>query len=346
MQRLLAAALLLAAARVVATTADCEGDCCEAAGSSGAAVPLHVVSLVQHTLKTSQPNALIGKGKLPVWVWWDYPAGHTTSGLVRAAMASWKAHAPDERFEFRFVNTSNVERWLPNAPEEFKRLPYPAAASDFVRAGLLAEHGGLYLDTDILLRVDLEQLLQKLNDGSVDIVTYENSGQSCEGGSFSSNFLAGRKGNALSKAWYEEASRQLKTSCPLEQWQDMDSRQGVCCYTPSGAPRTCHIPWGGLGERIGHRTLRAVLAAQGQNGFKGLHCFRERLGEGFGACESECLWEDMARGGNAIAGLYERPAYHLFGSNAKMTPTMDELLHGKWVISELVRKSLQPAAEA
>jgi len=156
------------------------------------------------------------------------------------------------------VNNSNIRKWLPDLPPEFDRLPYAAAATDLVRAGLLAHYGGVYMDTDVLIQRDLTFLTRHLQEAH--LVSYANEGQDCQKGTFSSNIMAATKGNALSQAWYVEAKRQLSQNCPLPESQDRDHRQGVCCYTPSGEVRQCHVNWGGLGERIAHPTLTHLLS--------------------------------------------------------------------------------------
>merc|ERR1719282_153581 len=114
------------------------------------------------------------------------------------------------------------------------------------------------MDSDVLLTRNLTFITDHLQHA--DMVSYANSGQNCSKGTFSSNVMAGRKGNALHRAWYEEAKRQLSQRCKLPQKEDGKPAQQVCCYTPSGMERTCHVNWGGVGERIGHPQMKILLS--------------------------------------------------------------------------------------
>eukprot|EP00747_Dinoflagellata_sp_TGD_P197147 gnl/TRDRNA2_/TRDRNA2_68158_c0_seq1.p1 gnl/TRDRNA2_/TRDRNA2_68158_c0~~gnl/TRDRNA2_/TRDRNA2_68158_c0_seq1.p1 ORF type:complete len:421 (-),score=34.39 gnl/TRDRNA2_/TRDRNA2_68158_c0_seq1:127-1227(-) len=315
-------------------------------------------------------------GPFPIWAWWDYK--NEIPAITRACYQSWLIHAPTPLFEIRLVNDSNIHDWLPDLPPESYRMPYPSATSDLIRAGLLAKHGGLYLDTDILLKESLLRVTELLE--SSDVVAYTIDGQDCQTGSFSSNFLAGIKGNRLSKTWYTEAKQQLTRRCPLPQEQDLDNRQGVCCYHPNGTARQCHVNWAGLGEVIGHPVLRSILRDENpkmweslmqqrvkegrgtfekQQYFDGpladalgifrMACFDEhRRHEGFASCNSQCLSLALRHGQLPASdvggeGLSDRAAHHLFRSNlaANLSElSYSELINGDFVASELIRRAL------
>ena len=60
------------------------------------------------------------------------------------------------------INDMNVRIYVPDMPEEYFRLPYPAAKADMLRYGLLYHHGGIYFDPDVLAK-DSDMLHQKLS---------------------------------------------------------------------------------------------------------------------------------------------------------------------------------------
>lgn len=138
------------------------------------------------------------------------------------------------------INKDHIKALVPDMPEEFDRLPYAACISDLIRSALLAHYGGFYFDTDFLVQKPLKPIADKLND--VDFISYAITGQNCQQGRFSSNFIAARPGNPLSVAAWEAVKEKLKQRCI-----PVDDKMPVCCYTADGAPRKCNVPWAGIG---------------------------------------------------------------------------------------------------
>jgi hypothetical protein len=186
-----------------------------------------------------------------VWLWVDYK---TVPGYIELNLRSILRNAPPPMFEIRLVTRDMLPELIPDMPEEFGRINYAAAVSDLIRTALLAHYGGFYMDTDFIVRRPLAPVAEKLDDH--DIVSYVVTGQPCQRGIFSSNFMAGRKGNPLSVGAWAAIKTKLKSRCNAT-----SEKQGVCCYSPEGGPRTCNIPWGGIGERTSHPVSRELTAA-------------------------------------------------------------------------------------
>ena len=99
----------------------------------------------------------------------------------------------------------------------------------------------------------LAPMLTKLDDG-YDIVTYGTHTQKdiadadC-GDNWSSNWHAGRKGNAVSAQWWKNVKVQLTRDCQANGMDPKD--RGACCHTTNHAedPHQCHIPFGSI-ERM------------------------------------------------------------------------------------------------
>lgn len=117
-----------------------------------------------------------GPGKPPLWIWYDPGAdtkshvkkmydGHTTdtpcsdkNALIRYSCESWRKQLSHD-FELRLVSTANVRSFFKGEdplPPYFEALPFNHR-SDFGSMALLAEHGGLYLDWDVLVLSPLSQ---------------------------------------------------------------------------------------------------------------------------------------------------------------------------------------------
>lgn len=146
---------------------------------------------------------------VPIWVWMDYK---DTPPYIELNLRSMQYNAPSPFFELRRVTRDMLPTLIPDMPEEFDRLPYAAAVSDLIRTALIAHYGGFYMDTDFLVQKPLQPVYELLAE--YDFVSYTTGGQDCNRfGSFSSNFIAGRKGNALSVRAWSKIKEALKQRC-------------------------------------------------------------------------------------------------------------------------------------
>merc|ERR1740121_1380227 len=80
--------------------------------------------------------------------------------------------------------------------------------------------------------------------------------------SFSTNFIAGSKGNRLSSGWYKRVLEKLNSTC--RDWMKpgdngaWDGKNSYgCCYSPDGKRRkVCYISFGGIGDDSAHEVMR------------------------------------------------------------------------------------------
>jgi len=179
-----------------------------------------------------------------IYTYWDYE--DDPRPWVKLNVQSWLKHAPPGT-ELVLVNESNFHHLIPDAPAELFKLPYAACKSDVVRAAVLYHHGGLYLDTDFVVMKPLSTVFAKLTEGW-DVVAYGDSrdGDSglCTDNTFTSNFMAARKGNVVSRTWWENIKAKLTRTCDSGEYQE----EKVCCHEAFAKrdPEQCHIPWGHL----------------------------------------------------------------------------------------------------
>ena len=178
-----------------------------------------------------------------LWTYWNYP---TDDHLLYQNTNLRAAQINNKHLTVLKVNDSNVRDFIPDLPEEWFRL-YNQARSDVLRAGLLFHHGGMYMDTDVLVRTSLEEFTSKIR--SHDIVSYQNEGfeeneTRCING-FSSNIMAARKKNVYSETWWINIKAKLRRTCSKT---DYDIEK-ICCHEEGSTEadsRECHIPWGSL----------------------------------------------------------------------------------------------------
>jgi len=197
-------------------------------------------------------------GKMPIWVVYQYEQDDQ-SPLVELSLRALRHHAPSDRYDIHLVNDSTVQSFIPDLPSLWHKLPDFGAKSDLVRAGVLAHHGGLYVDGDVLFACDVQSMTDLLEDAN--LVTYTVQGQDVLRGDFSSNAMAVRPNCALPQKWWDQIKKQLSQTCQHEETYEADLKNGVCCFQPDGKTerQKCHIPWAGLGENIGHRVLAGIL---------------------------------------------------------------------------------------
>jgi len=215
------------------------------------------MELLQNNAQTGRMNHLTG-GELhslhaatsipaehrKIYTYWDYD--DNPRPWVNLNVQSWLRHAPPGT-ELVLVNESNFRRLIPDAPKELFKLPYAACKSDVVRAAVLYHHGGLYLDTDFVVMKPLSTVFAKLAEGW-DVVAYGDSRDrdsgKCRANTFTSNFMAARKGNVVSRTWWENIKAKLTRTCDSGEYE----KEKVCCHEAfaNEDPEECHIPWGHL----------------------------------------------------------------------------------------------------
>ena len=142
-----------------------------------------------------------------LWTYWNYP---TDDHLLYQNTNLRAAQINNKHLTVLKVNDSNVRDFIPDLPEEWFRL-YNQARTDVLRAGLLFHHGGMYMDTDVLVRTSLDEFISKIR--SHDLVSYQNEGfgeneTRCING-FSSNIMAARKNNVYSETWWSNIKAKL-----------------------------------------------------------------------------------------------------------------------------------------
>ena len=185
-------------------------------------------------------------GRLPVWVWYDYNA----SGPPRYVQLNLQAlcrHTPASHFVVHFVNRTNVAQHVPDLPEAFWRLPTHVAFSDAARLGLLAHHGGLYLDTDFLVMRSLLPIVDLLQ--RVQVVGYPvspphgnalSSAACAASGHLSANFLASRANTTMFRRAWDLFRKLLPRQCSRARARKVY----ICCrdaHTNAPLDR-CNVP--------------------------------------------------------------------------------------------------------
>jgi hypothetical protein len=213
------------------------------------------IELLVHACQARSPTTTSG---FPVWLWSDFLQMPPHLEAVRRVL---HLKAPPPRFEIVELNMTNVRRYVSDLPAAAEAIAAqsPAAMSDAVRAALLAQHGGLWVDTDILVAHELSAWLLPVLE-SHDIASYAvNKGQK-DHHVFSSNLVAARRCRPLWLLTWEVVKASMQRPC------ENAARSMACCSSPAPASPTdnpalrqrCRVPWASLGEAVSHPIARAL----------------------------------------------------------------------------------------
>ncbi|CAJ1435898.1 unnamed protein product, partial [Effrenium voratum] len=185
-----------------------------------------------------------------IFTLWEYEKAPL---YARLNVETWRRHTQGLCDEPVLVNSKNVMKWIPDMPKEFFRFPYHAATSDLIRYGLLYHHGGIYMDADFIVLKDLSPVLSRLSDHDlISYATVSNPGGACSD-SFSSNFIAGRKGSVFMKEMWQKQKFMITKHCSLSD----KTKEIVCCFDDPKVE--CHIPFAGIGEGTSHPMLNSLI---------------------------------------------------------------------------------------
>jgi len=267
-----------------------------------------------------------------IFTLWDYSHDPELGHLL--VVEGWRRHSAGLCNEPVLIDDANVMQYIPDMPDEYFKLPYEQAKSDMIRYGALHHHGGIYMDTDILVQKDLEPVIEKMKQH--ELVSYtqrRNVNSTCQN-QFSSNFLAAPKGSGVMKAIWEAQKAAVQDHCPLSM---ATSEARLCCFDED---HECHIPWARLGEGTSHKvTLEMGLDER-------TYCFSDN--DSFTPDRiADVLLENlelsdalMAMDKDGDKKPLDRLAYHLFNSNSGMSHmTCKELNDKNSLVGTLQRAS-------
>jgi hypothetical protein len=169
---------------------------------------------------------------LPVWLYWE----GALPEWIRVCQETVRRHAPD----VRLVTPAEWDRlWDRDRDLDLDRLCV-AHRADYIRAFLLARHGGLWIDSDCVVTRPLAPLLERL--GECEFTGYHE-----RAGHVSNNFMGAPPGSGLMEAFYRRVCAVLRTGRPLS-WLEIGSH----ALTP--VLREAGRPW----RRLGYELIQPI----------------------------------------------------------------------------------------
>lgn len=132
------------------------------------AVLLRARAPAQTRVVMTGENAPLCQADIPriIWTYWE---SASPPAFIQACLDNWRRFAPDH--EVRLLDRSGIERWLPELRADFDTLPGDRQA-DWLRAALLARHGGVWMDVSMLLSRDLGWLHETRRRRAADLVGF------------------------------------------------------------------------------------------------------------------------------------------------------------------------------
>lgn len=104
-----------------------------------------------------------------IFLYWDNPPGKIVSPeYIELCWESIYKHCGED-FDIHMVTTANVRQFLPNISDMFFDIAQINNKSNFLRYTLLKEHGGIWLDSDLILFKSLKPMLELLTQ-EIDLV--------------------------------------------------------------------------------------------------------------------------------------------------------------------------------
>lgn len=159
-----------------------------------------------------------------IWSYWDNP--DNIPKTVKLCMESWKKHNPD--YEIVLMNKKNFKGFttIPTyLSTHYSFHDTDARFSDLLRLYTLAEHGGVWIDSTILLKEPLDNwLFPRYGEFSgfyLELFTKPNSPPVIE-----SWFLACNKGSPFMKQWRDEFA-QIVQYRDVPQYIESRKKMGV-----------------------------------------------------------------------------------------------------------------------
>lgn len=130
-----------------------------------------------------------------VWVYWENINRSTYPTYIKLCIDTMKKHL-GSKHSLIILNDKNIKEYLPNLRDDFKNLK-TAQKVDYYRIALLKKYGGLWIDADIIVMRDFDEIFDKIDEGN-DYVGFGCTGRQCSDGYFRpSNWVLASKPNGL-----------------------------------------------------------------------------------------------------------------------------------------------------
>lgn len=159
---------------------------------------------------TEHMSNLKSNDKPILWSYWELKPGISSPPAYINLCFKTFYHKCSKLFDIKILNEKTVYDYIPNLRKDLNELNL-AAKADYIRVALLFYYGGVWLDADTIVMTDLQEILDRLNEGW-DFVGFGCTGQKCMSSGYpkpSNQAMASQKGSILMRNTLIELDRKL-----------------------------------------------------------------------------------------------------------------------------------------
>jgi len=219
---------------------------------------LQPLDSVQDNQPINLPLGTNSSGKPKIWLYHDGATGNVSELATAATRLSVKTvYAQNSAdFDVHIVGKTSIHRFLNRyqVPSYFDKLP-TNIQGDLGSIALLAEHGGVYLDTDVVVfRSLLPLYMQTVTAGGPELVSMRDTKAAWP--SFVHGFMGARPGSPL--------LAQMFSTC-----LDFIKMRGNCTNVGCNRPYTKEtFGWAEMIYGAGNKVLKEYMAQHGDTSYK------------------------------------------------------------------------------
>ena len=109
-------------------------------------------------------------GKIPdkkiVWQYWETSPNSKQPGYIKYCMDLVRRSCENDKIEYVHLTPNNIDQYIPKTdiPNNWYSIKELAHKADYIRALVLYHHGGLWIDSDTIIRQTLYPLFDDLNN--------------------------------------------------------------------------------------------------------------------------------------------------------------------------------------
>ncbi len=130
-----------------------------------------------------------------IWIYWENINRNSYPTFIKLCMNTMIKHL-GPKYNLIFLNEKSIKKYLPHIRNDFDNLKI-AQKVDYYRIELLYKYGGIWIDADIIVMRDFDEIFKKLDEG-YDYVGFGCTGYQCDFGLWQpSNWVMGARPNSI-----------------------------------------------------------------------------------------------------------------------------------------------------